>query len=103
VQGTVVLDESTGLVLRVNVTGQYQIGEGKEKVVATLTLQGHYQPNQETSLLPPKKVVLVEHEVDAHDPFARKKPAFLQPPPSDEDGKGTTAPKQRKRKQTQVP
>lgn len=97
VQGDITLDPTTGLVLRVHFSGQYQVGDGKDKATATITLQSHYQPNQDSTIAPPPQVVDVQQEVDAHDPFARKKPAFFQPPPGEEDGKGTTPPNKRKR------
>lgn len=106
IQGEVTVDQSTGLVLQVNVTGRYQVGEGKDKVIATLTLQAQYQPNPEPSILPPKQVVLVQHEVDAHDPFARKKPAFFQPPPGEGDNKGAlpqTKPERKRKRKKQTP
>ncbi|TNE47535.1 MAG: hypothetical protein EP343_19370 [Deltaproteobacteria bacterium] len=97
-RGTLWVDQETGLPLKVVFKGRYTIGGSKEKMSATLNLEATYKRPTSSSIAPPAKVVAVNREVDAYDPFQRKKPGFLLPPPEDKKAGKTKTRKRRRRR-----
>lgn len=78
-QGTLWVGRSSGLVLQVHFKGRYQIGEGASGEVS---LKAGFTKRDTDPISAPKDIATIAREPDPIDPFGRKPPFFLQPPPS---------------------
>lgn len=96
--GTVEVDQKSGLVLKVNFKGSYQIGEGKDTTIANITLNASFVSTGDPDINVPKQVTSIKREPDPLDPFQGKMaPSYMLPPPSLDDKKKKRRRRRRKR------
>lgn len=98
-RGQLWVDQESGLPLKVVFRGKYSIGGGKQRAIASLSLNATFSRPTSTSIEEPDddEIAAVGREVDAYDPFHRKKPGFLQPPPEDLNKKAKRKRRKRRR------
>jgi hypothetical protein len=85
--GDIWIDSQTGLPLKIDFRGTYNIGEDQAQTTAQIELKASFNSPKLTAVAVPKQIVTVTREQEPLDPFARKRPAFLLPPPVDKQKK----------------
>jgi len=97
-KGRVWIDQRSGIALKVDFTGSYRLGKGKQKTLARITLRASFASLGDPKIKAPAKVVAIKREPDPKDPFAgNDKPGFFQNPPDPRNAKKKRS-KRRRRK-----